>query len=105
MRGFGNSGWKVDSKTLSSSRAFNLLQLEMMLVRCSPNASSVAHRKHTSQVRLNVSKSTNSRATVSSLRLDLYCFRSRLHISVYSDSGIESFMYAFSRPSSVMMML
>lgn len=105
MRGVGNSGWKVDPQTLSSSRAFNLPRLAMALSYYSPSVSRMARVRHTSHVRLKVSKSTNSRATVSSLKLDLYCFRSRLHISVYSDSGIESFMYAFSRPSSVMMIL
>ena len=46
----------------------------------------------TSHSRINVSKSTNSRATLVSLRFDLYCFNSRLHISVYSVSGMESLM-------------
>ena len=48
--------------------------------------------QYTSHVRLNVSKSTNSRATVSSVRFDLYCFSNRLHVSVYSDSVTESLM-------------
>ncbi len=47
---------------------------------------------HTSHSRLNVSRSTNCRETLSSLKFDLYCFNKRLHNSVYSDSGMESLM-------------
>lgn len=53
---------------------------------------SLGRERLTSHVRLKVSKSTNSRDTVSSVRFDLYCFSSRLHVSVYSDSVTESLM-------------
>ena len=46
--------------------------------------------ERTSHLFLNVSKSTNSRDTVSSFKMDLYWFSSRLHNSVYSLSGSES---------------
>lgn len=102
MGGVCDGGREIDPETFGCAGAFDLA------------LSDIAWRKrrscewsgdHTSHWRLNVSRSTNERATVSSLRLDLYCFSKRLHISVYSVSGMESLMYAFSRPSRVMMML
>lgn len=60
---------------------------------------------HTSHSYLNVSKSTNSFATVSSDMIALYCFNSLSHVSVYSASGIASFLCAFSNSSNVIIML
>lgn len=59
----------------------------------------------TPHVRLKVSRSTNSRTTASSPRLDLYCFKSLVQVSVYSASVTTSLMYAFSSPSRVTTML
>lgn len=46
--------------------------------------------KLTPHVRLKDSRSPNSLATVSSPRLDLYCFNNRVHVSVYSASVTAS---------------
>jgi len=89
---------QTNTEALRGSRAFNLSQHVS-------NIHGLFSRLHTSHSRLNVSRSTNALETDSSLRLDLYCLRRRLHVSVYSDSVIESLMYAFSKPSSVTMML
>lgn len=59
----------------------------------------------TSHSYLKVSKSTNSFATVSSDMIALYCFKSLSHVSVYSASGIASFLCAFSNSSNVIIIL
>lgn len=59
----------------------------------------------TSHSYLNVSRSTNFFATVSSLMIALYCFSNLSHVSVYSASGMASFLCAFSNSSSVIIML
>ncbi len=86
--GIGDGSREIDPEAFGCARAFDLA------------LSDVARGKgrgfwsgdHTAHWRLNVSKSTNDRTTVSSLRLDLYRLSKRLHISVYSASGIESLM-------------
>lgn len=85
IRGVGDGGREVDAKALSCAGAFDLALSER-------KAGVLGIGGHTSHRRLNVSKSTKERATVSSLRLDLYCFSKRAHISVYSPSGMESLM-------------
>ena len=98
-----NCSWKAHTEALGGPRAFHLIILHVSHKPSKPRAAVENGMRRTSQAFLNVSKSTNSRDTVSSLRMFLYCFNSRLHISVYSDSVTESLMYAFSRPSRVMM--
>lgn len=93
-----DGGREIDPEAFSCAGAFDLALSEKKAIL-------FGRGDHTSHWRLNVSKSTKARATESSLRLDLYCFSRRPHISVYSLSGMESLMYAFSRPSRVMMML
>lgn len=99
--GVGDGGREIDPEAFGCAGAFDLA----LSVVARGKRRAFGSGDDTSHRRLNVSKSTKDRATVSSLRLDLYCFSKRLHISVYSVSGIESLMYAFSRPSRVMMML
>lgn len=100
--GVGNGGREIDPETFGCAGAFDLALSDITLRNRQLFGWSGDRTSHWC---LKVSRSTNDRATASLLKLDLYCLSKRLHISVYSASGIESLMYAFSRPSRVMMML
>lgn len=101
--GVGDCGGEVHAESLRGAGAFNLgvekVVVSVMVgfgwrrgVGVGYGEERGGEGERTSHARLNVSRSTNSRATFSSFRLPLYCFKSRLHSSVYSASGIESLM-------------
>ena len=81
----GNGGREIDPEAFGRAGAFDLA----LSVK---EDGLVWGGVDTCHWRLKVSKSTKDRATVSSVRFDLYCFSKRLQISVYSLSGIESLM-------------
>lgn len=92
-----NRRWESDSKAFGCTGAFQLSAISKFMWYLDV--------RRTAQVRLKVSRSPNSLATVSSPKLDLYCFSNRVHVSVYSVSVTASLIYAFSNPSRVTMIL